>query len=326
MPNLFGAVDLGGTNARAIVADLDGRIAGQDIRPSHANAGLEAALEAMSGALAAAAEAAGTPVHSLRALGVASPGSVDVVLGVVGGAPQLIGWKDVPLVRIMSQRTGIATVLLENDASAAALGEHCFGAGRGLRHLLYLTMSTGVGGGIIIDGQLYRGARGAAGELGHILIDPDGPECAFCRRGCLESLASGAAIARRGEALIAHGEAPLLERLLASEGKVSAELVVRAALQGDAACRALFLDVGRCLGIALAGYVNFFNPQLIAIGGGVSYSADLFLPEATRVMTEWAIKEPLEDVRVVISELGEHAGMLGMIARIRGASDIARGV
>ena len=169
---LYAAVDLGGTKVRAVVADGSGRVLGDDIRPSGAADGLEAVLGRMVASLDAALARAGVEREQLAGLGIASPGAVDVERGVVPNAPQLPGWQDVPLARLMAERVGVAA-LLENDASAAALGEHRFGAGRGTRHMLYLTVSTGVGGGIIIDGELYRGKSGAAGELGHVIIDID---------------------------------------------------------------------------------------------------------------------------------------------------------
>ena len=169
---LYAAVDLGGTKVRALVADRSGRVLGDDIRPSGAAEGLETVLGRMVESLDAALARAGVEREQLAGLGIASPGAVDGERGVVPNAPQLPGWQDLPLARLMAGRVG-APALLENDASAAALGEHRFGAGRGTRHMLYITVSTGLGGGIIIDGELYRGKSGAAGELGHMIIDID---------------------------------------------------------------------------------------------------------------------------------------------------------
>ncbi len=317
-PPLYGAIDLGGTKVRSVVADLDGHIYGEDICSSQAGSGLDAVLEAMLGSLDEALKAARVSRGDLRGLGIASPGAVDVVRGVVTGAPQLIGWKDVPLVEIVRERLGV-DVWLENDANAAALGEHTFGAGRGSRHMIYLTISTGLGGGIIIEGELYVGARGFAGEIGHAMIDLDGPECEFGGPGCLESVASGAAIARRGEALLTRGEAPVLSRLQASETRVTAKLMAQAAREGDEACRRVFRDVGHYLGVTLANCVNIFNPELILIGGGVASAADLFFAEARTTMESLAIREPLRDVRLELAALGDRAGPLGMIARMREA-------
>lgn len=313
---LYGAIDLGGSKVRSLVADLEARVAGYDLRPSETARGLELTLERMIESLEAAAQQAGLHARQLRGLGIASPGAIDTVRGIVSGAPQLPGWRDVPLVEIMGRRLGIP-VWLENDATAAALGEHRFGAGRGTRHMIYLTISTGVGGGLIIEGRLYRGASGAAGELGHIILDPDGPPCDWCGRGCLESFSSGTAIARRGQEALAAGRAPALAELSAAEGPVTAEMMARAARRGDEPCRQAFADAGRYLGIALANFVNIFNPDALVIGGGVAKASDLFMPFARRQMQALAIRESLRCARLEIAALGERSGLLGMIARIR---------
>lgn len=317
-PDIYAAIDLGGTNVRAIVADLGGKVLSEDIRPSRASDGLDITIDTMAASLDGACSQASASRGDLKGLGIASPGPVDSAGGIVPEAPQLIGWKDVPLVRIMSERLGMA-VWLENDANAAALGENRYGAGRGTKNMLYITVSTGVGGGIIIDGNLYRGTRGAAGEMGHVIIDVDGPLCGCGGSGCLESLASGTAIARRGRDLAASGDAPALADAVSREGRLSTEIIAQTANDGDEVSRRLFKDVGMYLGIALAGFVNIFNPEAILIGGGVARSADLFMPEARRVMEERAMRAPLEDVTLGLADLGERAGSLGMIARLRDA-------
>lgn len=317
-PDLYAAIDLGGTNVRAIVADLEGNVSSEDIRASMASEGLEITLDTMIASLEAACAKAEVGVGDLKALGIASPGAVDSANGVVPEAPQLVGWKDVPLVRLLSERLGVP-VWLENDANAAALGENRFGAGKGARNMLYITVSTGVGGGIIIGGDLYRGARGAAGEMGHVIIDINGPPCGCGGRGCLESLASGTAIARRGRELLEGGQAPALAKIIAREGEITSEMIAQAASDGDEVSRRIFADVGMYLGVALAGFVNIFNPEAILIGGGVARSADLFMPEARSVMEERAMRAPLEDVRLGLAELGDRIGSLGMIARLRDA-------
>ncbi|MCH7999512.1 MAG: ROK family protein [Chloroflexi bacterium] len=277
---------------------------------------MEVVLERIEESLDAALGKAGVKRERLAGLGIASPGAVDVVRGIVPNAPQLPGWQDVPLARLLEERFGLPT-LLENDASAAALGEHRFGAGRGSRHMLYITVSTGVGGGIIIDGDLYRGKSGAAGEMGHVIIDMNGPACGCGARGCLESLASGTAIAKRGEELAESGDSPILARLRKEEGPVTAEMMERAATMGDAASREAFRQAGHYFGVALAGFVNVFDPEVIVIGGGVAKAGDLLLEQARVTMESLAMTQPLKGVRLAVSELGEFAGAMGMVARLR---------
>lgn len=315
MTTLYGAIDLGGTNVRALIATLDGDIAGSDHRPSRTAEGLEITLRTMEECLLAACEKAGINISALSGVGIASPGWVDIQAGVVPAAPQLPGWRNVPLVRIMGERLGVP-VLLENDANAAALGENVFGAGRGTRHMLYITVSTGIGGGIIVDGKLYGGARGSAGEIGHTVIDPAGPICPCGNNGCLEILASGTAIARRAESVEARGESTTLTRIKEQEGLLTARLVAEAARAGDLESAEIYAEAGRFLGLSLGNAVNLLSPEMIVIGGGVAKSATLFLPQTENTMKAVALSEPLRHVRLTLSELGDNAGALGMIARL----------
>jgi len=317
---LYGAIDLGGTKLRSIVADGGGRILGKDLRPSQSQDGLDVVLERMVESLDASVAAAEVEAARLRGLGIASAGAVDAVRGIVPGAPQLPGWDDVPLARILEERTGLPT-RLENDATAAALGEHRFGGGRGSRYMLYITMSTGVGGGIIIDGEMYGGKSGAAGELGHVVLDMNGPPCGCGARGCLESLASGTAIAEKGEQLLDNGKSPILARLRAENGPVTAEMMHRAAELGDNASREVFREAGHYFGVALASYVNIFDPEVIVVGGGVAKAGDLLLDQARVTMEDRAMAQPLKGVRLVRSELGDFGGTLGMVARMAEAEE-----
>ncbi len=318
--DLYGAVDLGGTKLRAIVADLQGNVRGEDIRLSSTSEGLEAVLNRIEESLRSALTKAGVNIRQLKGVGIDSPGAVDTIHGIVPGAPQLPGWRNVPLVEIMERRLELP-VWLENDATAAAFGEHRFGAGRGSRHMLYLTVSTGIGGGIVIDGELYDGASGAAGEFGHVTLDVNGPPCSCGSQGCLEMFASGTAIARRGEEIVARGESPALAALSKDEGRVTAEMMSRAAAQGDAASKRAYQEAGRYLGAGLAGFVNIFNPDLVLIGGGVARSGELIMEPARTTMRARTMSQPLKDVHLELAELGDLAGPLGMIARI---AEIAR--
>jgi glucokinase len=318
-PRLYGAIDLGGTKLRSIVAEGSGRVLGDDIRLSRTEEGLEAILGRMVECLDTSLAKAGVERAQLRGLGIASPGAVDSARGIVPDAPQLPGWQDVPLARMMEERVGVAT-RLENDATAAALGEHRYGAGRGSRYMLYITVSTGIGGGIIIDGEMYGGKSGAAGELGHVVIDMNGPPCGCGARGCLEALASGTAIARKGEEL-AEGGSPILARLRREEGRVTAEMMQRAAEMGDTASREAFREAGHYFGVALASYVNIFDPEVIVIGGGVAKAGDLLLEQARITMQALAMAQPLKGVRLVVSELGDFGGALGMVARLAEAEE-----
>jgi glucokinase len=316
MPDLYGAIDLGGTKLRAVVADLEGNILGEVIRLSEAGEGPERVIARMVETLEAAASKAGVSLSDIRAVGVASPGALDLVHGLVQEAPQLPGWDGVPLVEIMSKRLGIPA-LLENDANAAALGENRFGAGRGTRFLVYLTISTGVGGGIIIDRKVYHGVSGAAGELGHMVVWFNGPRCLCGERGCLEAIASGTGLSWRAKEVVDAGQAPGLAAILREKGELDADEIADAARAGDPDARRLFDEAGLYLGVALANYVNIFNPEMIVLGGGVlTGAADLFFDHAERIMRQLARKEPLKYVRLERAALGDRSGPLGMIAAL----------
>jgi len=312
----LGAVDLGGSKILSVIAQGDGRRLGEDRRPTDAEAGLEVVLERIVGSLGGALAKAGLGQGDLAAVGICSPGPCDTDAGVISSAPNLPGWRDVPVCRYLEERLGVPA-RLENDANAAALGEHVYGAGHGCRHLIYMTVSTGIGGGLIIDGRLYRGATGVAGELGHMTIEPDGPLCGCGNRGCLEALASGTAIAARGEELVAQGGSALLARLAQEEDDLTAETVSRAADQGDIACQGIIRRARYYLGVGLASYVNIFNPEVIIIGGGLAKAGELLLAPARAEMAARAMREALKAVQLRPAELGDYDGVMGMVALLR---------
>ena len=312
----LGAVDLGGSKILSVVVDGEGRIRGEDRRPTEAEEGPEAGLERIGASMDAALANAGLRRDDLRAAGVCAPGPIDSTRGVIPEAPNLPGWRDVPICQYLAARLGV-TVILENDATAAAYGEFVYGAGRGYQHIVYITVSTGIGGGLVLDGRLYRGASGAAGEIGHITIETEGPLCGCGKPGHVEALASGRAIAREAEALIARGGSPRLARLAQEEGELTAASVQRAAEEGDPEAVRILQQAGYYLGIGLAAYVDVFNPEVIIIGGGLRHMGDLYLTPAREEMARRAMAEPLKVVRLVEAELGDYTGAMGIVALLR---------
>ncbi len=308
---LYGAIDLGGTKILAVIATDGGQVLARDRRPTPA-AGPDAVLDALAGSLRAAARAADVSPRDLRGVGIACPGPLDLRAGVVSHPPNLPGWEEVPLRRLAQERLGVP-VVLENDATAAAIGEHAFGAGRGTAHMVYVTVGTGIGGGIIGDGRPYRG-KGAAGELGHVIVLADGPLCGCGNRGCVEALASGTAIRRRARELLDAGRAPVLRRLLAEGEGPTAEAVHRAALGGDEDCRRLLAEAGHYLGVALASYANAFDPEAIVLGGGVLQAGEMLLAPAREALWSLALPQVRRGLRLATSALGPLAGALGMVA------------
>lgn len=313
---LFAGIDLGGTKILVLIADADGRIVGSARAATLADEGPERVIDRIMGTLSDAAKAAGVETASLDAVGISAPGPIDARAGVITDPPNLPGWHDVPLARIVHERSGLPA-LLENDANCGAVGEHNFGAGRGSRDMIFVTISTGIGGGVIIANELYAGASGAAGEVGHIGVSAEGPKCGAGHTGCLEAFSSGTAIAARATEMIAAGELPLTARIAAGAPPLSAEDVYEAARQGEAAAEAMITTAGRYLGIGLASIINAFNPQAIILGGGLTNVGDMILSPALETARARSFEQSFRDVRVVIGELGERAPALGALAVAR---------
>ncbi|MCS7236057.1 MAG: ROK family protein [Armatimonadota bacterium] len=292
------AVDLGGSWIRAGVVSPQGEVV-DVLRAPTPQTGPEAVVEAIARLVERLPPVPGK-------VGVAVPGPLSVRDGVVFEPPNLHGWKDVPLQRMLQERLGRA-VVLENDANAAGLGEWWRGAGRGSRHLVYLTVSTGVGGGLVLDGRLYRGATDTAGEIGHVVVDPAGPVCSCGRRGHLEGIASGPAIARWAEEQIRQGR----ESLLAARTRFSAREVAEAAEAGDGLAQEALGRAGRYLGWAVAGLLNLLNPEVVVVGGGVARAGRWLWDPLRQAAREASFDRPWRAARIVPAALGDRAGILG---------------
>lgn len=246
----------------------------------------------------------------VKAIGMAAPGPINPKTGILYAAPNIPGWVNLPLAQIVQDRFKVPT-LLGNDANLAAMGEWKFGAGRGYQHLLYMTVSTGIGGGVIEEGKLLLGYKGLAAEIGHITVDPNGPMCGCGQRGHLEALASGTAIARYVSEQLASGVPSSMAELPA----VTARDVSLAAEQGDPLAREALARAGRYLGRAIADFLHLFNPQIVIIGGGVSRSGRYFLDPLRNSIAEYVISpEYLHGLVVTTASLGDDAGLLGALA------------
>ncbi len=308
---LAAGVDLGGTKIYSLVADAEGNVLADDRRPTLAAEGANAVIDRIVASVRRALDEANVDSREIVGLGISTPGPCDPRRGIVTEAPNL-GWVEVPLVELVSKVLGVPA-LLENDAASAAYGEMKFGAGRGKRHILYVTLGTGIGGGIIIDGQIYGGASGAAGEVGHIVLEPDGVACNCGARGCLEALASGTAIAREAAAALAAGRSDLMAELAAGK-ELTAELVLEAAQQGDSAAKGVIEQAGRYLGLGLVGLLNIFNPETLILGGGLIGLGDLYLGPAFEAARECGFEQILADVTMTTAQLGGRSGALGAAA------------
>jgi glucokinase len=310
------AVDLGGTKIITAVILSTGEIICRKYSLTLADEGPRTVIDRLSSAVAETLAQAKLKTSDIAGIGIAAAGILDIDRGIVTTSPNLPHWHNVPLRDIFADRLGVVTYLI-NDANAAALGEHRFGAGIGFDNIIYLTVSTGIGGGIIIDGELYSGADGCAGELGHMTIEANGPQCHCGNFGCLEALASGWAVAKEAMMRINRGErSSIIELTNGRLENITAETVAIAARRGDQLAADIVAKAANYLGIGLANLVNIFNPELIIIGGGLSKMGDMLLKPARKVLKERAFRLPARTVHIVRARLGSNAGIIGAAAYV----------
>lgn len=323
------AVDIGGTHMRAARVRADGRVEAKRRMATPESGQPEAVLDAVrrlltsvqaSDGSAAVADpdavrgnrrGSGVDARGPRGVGVAVPGPLNPDSGLVYEPPNMVGWGTYPLAARLAERVGLP-VWIHNDANLAALGEARHGAGLGHDPLLYLTVSTGIGGGIIQEGQIYAGAHGLAAECGHMVVRARGPRCNAGHEGCLEALASGTAIARRGAELLATAPTTtLLHRYVNIAGLPTAEDVARAAADGDAAARDIFEEAGAALGLAIGGLINVLDPARVVLGGGLIASWDLWAPAMRSAAASYVMAAAARSVAIVPAALGDDAGLVG---------------
>ena len=308
------AADLGGTNLRTAIVARDGSVFHQcrAATPQIGEAAdiVDAIVDAARSCISAAS-------RQPAAFGVAAAALIDPTGSRVLTAPNLHQLDGVPLATLVSQKLGIQ-VRLENDATAASIGEHWLGSSKGYTNSICVTLGTGVGGGLILDNRPYRGACGTAGEVGHICVEPDGMTCGCGSRGCLEQYSSATAIVRIAKELGA--SAPVSEGDSASE--LTARDVYEAAVSGDACAIETFRIMGRYLGIALADLIDVLSPDVIVIGGGAAGAWDLFIKHVKAEIEHRAFKHPAALVKIVRGELGDTAGILGAARVAFDAADL----
>jgi glucokinase len=302
MTLVFG-VDIGGTDIKLGIVTEDGQIRDSGKIPTEPSRGPEAAA---SRAAAWLAEHARGP-DPVVAAGIGCAGLIDGERGYLHTSPNLAGWHDVPLRSIFEKALG-RPVIVENDANAAAYGEWAKGAGAGMRNFVCLTLGTGVGGGIVLNGELYRGSSGFAGEIGHTVILADGPPCTCGNRGCLEAIISAKAIVARAlEMLRSSGE-----MRPGWDCACTVEMLAHAAEAGDAIAVAVLAETGRYLGIGLTNVVHVLAPEAIAIGGGVAGAGDFILDPARATLRDCVMDEVMVSVRIVRARLGNKASFIGV--------------
>jgi glucokinase len=300
-------VDLGGTKLLAGTVDAELRVHHRAYRLSRPDAVVETIVEAVEEAREAAR-------GEVRAVGVGVPCLIEPRSGVVMACNHF-PLVDVPLRDLLAERIGLP-VVVDNDATAALVAEWRYGAGRGSSCVLILTIGTGVGGGMVVDGRLVRGFSGAAGELGHVVIDENGPPCpGNCpNRGCLEAFVSGPALAREGKARAERAPESGLGVALVAGREITGPLVTELAHDGDEEARAAVARLGRHLGVGITSLVNVFNPEVVVVGGGLVAAGELLLGPARAVVAERALVPARDQVRIVPARFGDESGMLGAAA------------
>lgn len=307
MEDLIVGVDLGGTNIKAGLITAAGEIVQRHRLETRPERGPEAVAQTICEAARRCMETAGVEPGSVRGLGVGSPGTIDLANGVVLFSPNLPGWGDIPLRRMIEEDIGLPCAL-DNDANVAALGEQWVGAGQGASSFVLLTLGTGIGGGIVLDGRIWHGGNGVAGEIGHMSINPDGPPCGCGNRGCLEVYASATAMVRRMRQAVERGvESSLGSRLDA----LTAEDIHKAALAGDQAARQNIETTGRYLGLGVSNIMHILNPRVIAFSGGVTAAGDMLMTPLLDEVQKRTLEASRRDVRVCPAELPNDAGIIG---------------
>jgi glucokinase len=309
------ALDVGGTKIMAVLFNTDGKILDRSVNLTRANEGVDAVVNRLVAAINGILQKNHLTPLKIYAVSIACAGGIDTAQGiVVTPSPHLPGWTNLPLAEIIKKKTGIVTYVL-NDASAAALGEQRFGIGQGVKNLVLFTVGTGIGGGIIIDGKLYLGARGAAGEFGHMTIEANGPKCGCGNIGCLELFASGTAIVNDVIGRLQGAQKSFLVDMVKGDlTKIKAEIVDDAAHRGDKLAQESVARAAYYLGIGMVNVVNIFNPEMVVIGGGMAAMGETLIAPGRAMVEKRAFSINAQSARVVVGKLGNEAGVYGAAA------------
>ncbi len=314
-------IDIGGTKVSLILATVQGKILNsRTLKTRTGKVEARLCVNEMVHVLQEILREARLRKGNLLGIGVGIPGPVNTERGEVPWSPNLGGWEGILLRQILTRRFSVP-VFLDNDANAAGYGEKKFGAGKNTRDFVYMTVSTGIGGGLVLGGRIHRGASFCGGEIGHIPVVPDGNRCKCGKRGCLEAYASGTAIAKMAQSQLASGRKSRLVRMAGSVKRVTGETVTQAAFRGDKLSLEILREAGRYLGIGLATVMNILNPEMIVLGGGVMKAgANIWKPMIASAKKEaWPIA--FKACRVIKTKLGTHVGNLGAAALVLHGKD-----
>ncbi|NLZ38734.1 MAG: ROK family protein [Firmicutes bacterium] len=318
----FAALDVGGTKIYTVVANEKLQILAQQERPTAAAAGPKAVIEQIYFSLQQTTAKAKIKKNDLQAVGICIAGFYDHRRKLLRNSPNLKGWDDIALSEIMAKKIGLP-VLVENDANAAALGEALYGAAYGHDNVVFITVSTGIGAGLILNNKIYRGEEGFAGELGHVIVAPGGPLCGCGQRGCLEAMASGTAIAREAQSAIDAHKNTILKKL-AAEKTINAKDVFAAAAQNDTLAQDIVNKAFFYLAIGTANIINLLNPSVVVLGGGIMNNADKFLFQALQKNIISYTSAAMQNIQIKRAILGPEAGVKGMLGLLRANGEKGR--
>jgi len=303
-------IDLGGTNIAVGVVDEDGKIIAKAETPTLVKRDYREIVKDMAMAAQKAMDEAGVKVSDIKSIGIGSPGTIDRKNGIIVYANNLF-WRNVPLREELQKYLNVP-VYIDNDANVAGLAEHVSGACRGVDNSITLTLGTGVGAGVVINGKLYIGTFGAAAELGHLIIEADGLPCTCGSNGCFEQYASATALIREGKKAVAENPDSLIAKLVEGDPeKVSAKVVIDAAKEGDPTAKAIFDKYIHYLAIGIVSIINAFDPAIIALGGGVSKAGSFLLDAVVGEVKKYVYGEGREFAKICLAELGNDAGIIG---------------
>ena len=303
-------IDVGGTNVKIALVNDEGKILYSNSVPTRAEMGYEYTVNNIKQAIYDLLKETKLESKDIQGIGFGFPGQVDYKAGIVRNAPNIPGWVEIPIAKIFEDEFHIPT-RVDNDVRCAALGELNYGAGKGCENLICITVGTGIGSGLVVNGKLVRGASNAAGEIGHIKLQMiGGPICGCGDTGCLEAFASGPAIVALAEDYIKGGKSTKY-RELANGAPITPYIVCEAAKAGDPVAQRIFTIIGEYIGIGMASVVNLLNPEKIIIGGGVADAGEYLLNPLSETLKKRAMKIAGETVKIVHAELGNTAGVIG---------------
>ncbi len=314
--NVIG-VDMGGTKILSAVIGPDGNILGTAKVPTKADRGPSVVIDRIADSIRKAIDKSGVAPTSIEAVGIGAPGPLDPATGVVIFAPNL-RWKDVRLKDELEARVGFPT-FVDNDVNVGTLGEHVFGAGQGFQNVVGIFVGTGIGGGIILQGELFHGASKTAGEIGHIIVKAGGPRCGCGTRGCLEAIASRTAMTKQFRKSIKKGQKSVLSELTGGDlTAIRSGVLAKAIRLNDKLTLKVIKKTTKYLGVGIGSIVNFLNPEMIVLGGGVVEALDdTFLDDIRAAVEKYALPNTLSGVQIVPAKLGDNAGILGAAALAR---------